>query len=152
LLTIEEGSHWTGDWGRDPDMVSKEAKHTTLSDIYDGDEFRGKVEVAYEYDFGDGWDHHITFLGRADPILRKSMSVPDDMEVICLGGEGHPCAEDCGGGPGWEELKAVFKGGNDPEGRKAWYKTQCSNGDRKGLDPFKWDISKVNKKLHKIKQ
>jgi len=63
----------------------------------------GKVEVSYEYDHGDSWDHKITFLGKADSNLRKNMQIPaeEKMPVFCLGGEGHPCAEDSGGPGGW---------------------------------------------------
>ena len=59
----------------------------TLADIYASEQYGGKAEVSYEYDLGDGWEHQITFLGRADPSLRKAMQIPDDMEVFCLGGE-----------------------------------------------------------------
>jgi phosphoenolpyruvate carboxylase len=58
-----------------------------LADIYDSDKFKGKVEVVYEYDHGDSWEHQIVFLGRADPALRKAMMIPDDIETVCLGGE-----------------------------------------------------------------
>jgi hypothetical protein len=64
--------------------------------------------------------------------------------------QGHPCAEDCGGPAGWEELKAVFKNkrsnARDAERQqlKAWYKNICANGERRGLDPWKWDINAVN--------
>lgn len=66
--------------------------------------------------------------------------------------QGHACAEDCGSIPGWEDLKRVFKkGAKDPDGRKGWYKTFCANGDRKGLDPYKWDILEINDELQKFK-
>jgi len=47
------------------------------------------VEVSYEYDHGDSWDHKITFLGKADSNLRKNMQIPaeEKMPVFCLGGE-----------------------------------------------------------------
>jgi len=48
-------------------------------------------------------------------------------------------------------LKAAFKKKNDPDGRKAWYKNMCANGDKKGLDPWKWDIFDVNDSLTNIK-
>ena len=70
----------------DPESVKNEADYT-LADIYGSEEYGGKVEVSYEYDHGDSWDHQIAFLGRADPSMRKAMYIPDDMEVICLGGE-----------------------------------------------------------------
>jgi hypothetical protein len=64
-------------------------------------------------------------------------------------GQGHPCAEDIG--PGWENLKKVFRGGKDAEGLREWYKSECVNGDPTGLDPYKWDILDVNDALEEIK-
>ena len=69
------------------ELEVRDAADTTLADIYDSDKFKGKVDVIYEYDHGDSWEHQIAFLGRADPVLRKAMMIPDDMEVVCLGGE-----------------------------------------------------------------
>jgi hypothetical protein len=134
-----------------PEEVKNETDFT-LADIYASEEYGGKVEVTYEYDHGDSWLHDIAFLGHADPTLRKVMGVPDELEAFCLGGEGHPAAEDCGSSPGWENLKNVFKKGRkDPEGLKNWYKMRCANGDSKGLDPYKWEMLDVNDALVKIK-
>jgi hypothetical protein len=53
------------------------------------------------------------------PGMWKQIHIPDEVLVICLAGEGHPCAEDCGSPGGWEDLKSLFKKGRkDPEGRK----------------------------------
>ena len=87
VLILEDHADLLGESLGDLDLVVKEAKDTTLSDIYDSDEFRGKVEVSYQYDHGDGWEHQIAFLGRADPVLRKSMMIPEDVEVVCFAGE-----------------------------------------------------------------
>ena len=70
----------------DPESIKKEGQ-CTLADIYASEEYGGKVEVSYSYDHGDGWDHEIAFLGRADPSMRKAMHIPDDMQAICLNGE-----------------------------------------------------------------
>jgi hypothetical protein len=135
----------------DPEKIKKDTDYT-LSYIYDGEEYNGKVQVSSEYDHGDSWNHDIVFLGRADSSMRRQMHIPDELQAVCLGGEGHPCAEDCGGSGGWEDLKNVFKKGKrDPEGLKTWYKTMCANGDPKGLDPYKWDIFDVNDELERIK-
>lgn len=152
----------------DPDAYKKEEDYK-LSDIYEGDKFKGKITVNYEYDFGDGWEHQIIFLGKEDGTVRQVLGVPEDLPAVCLSGEvrlclvfsaepaltlpqGHPCAEDCGGSEGWEGLKKVFrKGGRDPEDRKGWYKTTCANGYSKGLDPYKWDILDVNDELQQMK-
>ncbi|KAF2666813.1 hypothetical protein BT63DRAFT_481285 [Microthyrium microscopicum] len=134
-----------------PERIQKEADFT-LANIFVDTKYDGKIQVVYEYDHGDGWVHGIVFLGRADPSLRSVMNVPDDLEACCLGGEGHPAAEDCGGSSGWEYLKSVFKKGKkDPEGLKEWYKTTCTNGDPKGLDPYRWDMLDVNDGLTSVK-
>lgn len=112
-----------------------------------------ELGLEYEYDHGDGWTHQITLLGRADPGLHRAMGGPDAPAVLCLGGEGHPCAEDCGSGAGWEHLKEIFTKPRkkDPDDLKDWYKTQCANGDPEGLDPWKWDIFEVNSELETVK-
>lgn len=69
-----------------PERIQAEADFT-LKDIYDGEKYKEKVEIAWEYDHGDSWLHEVAFLGRADPSLRKGMNIPDELQVICLGGE-----------------------------------------------------------------
>jgi hypothetical protein len=61
----------------------------TLADVYDADQYRDKVEVLYEYDMGDGWEHDVLFLGKESAGLRNTISVPAQrfQEAICLGGE-----------------------------------------------------------------
>lgn len=56
---------------------------------------------------------------------------------------------------GWEELKAIFGNGAyrgnagvaEQQRLKAWYNTDCVNGDRRGLDPYKWGVVAVNAAL-----
>ncbi|OXV10960.1 hypothetical protein Egran_01279 [Elaphomyces granulatus] len=121
-------------------------KDWTLADFYDGEVYPDGVDVSYTYDMGDWWDHSIDFLGRADPNLRRTAGIPSGVKVACLGGEGHPGAEDCGGAAGWENLKACFKKRSDPYDRKDWYKNECMNGEE-SLDPWKWSKDEVNAKL-----
>jgi hypothetical protein len=40
------------------------ATEYSLKDVYDSDEYGDKIEVLYEYDMGDGWEHNILFLGK----------------------------------------------------------------------------------------
>ena len=70
----------------------------TLADILEHPEYKGKIDLTYEYDHGDSWGHDITVLGRAGPALRSAMGgIPQ--KVYCIAGEGHPCAEDAGSYP-----------------------------------------------------
>ncbi|KAI8956761.1 MM3350-like domain-containing protein [Daldinia sp. FL1419] len=52
----------------------------------------------YTYDFGDNWEHEMTLLGRAEPS-----------DFVCIGGSGHPVAEDVGGTRGWRDLKEAYR-------------------------------------------
>jgi len=121
-------------------------KDWALADFYDGEVYPDGVDVSYEYDLGDSWDHSIDFLGRANRNLRRTAGIPSGVKVACLGGEGHPAAEDSGGAGGWENLKACFKKRSDPYDRKDWYKNDCLNGED-SLDPWKWSRNEVNAKL-----
>jgi len=131
----------------DTEFDERDEAEYTLADLYDSETYPDGVDVSYTYDHGDSWEHSIEFLGQADLNLRRAAKIPSELKVACLGGEGHPCAEDCGGAPGWENLKSIFKKRGDPEGLKNWYKNICPNGERKGLDPWKWDMFDVNGKL-----
>lgn len=139
--------------GLDPDP-EEEAKYS-LADVYEKEEWKGKkLTLTYEYDMGDSWEHDIIFLGRADGTLGNTMSINESsgQRMVVITGEGHRCAEDCGGPPGWQGLKDSFaktKGG-DKE-RKEWYKRMCSNGDKKGLNPYEWDVLSINAELADIK-
>lgn len=109
----------------------------------------GKITLRYEYDMGDGWMHVITLLGRAQKGLHGDVGCKD-MRVLCLGGEGHPCAEDIGGSGGWEALKRIYRKkrcNRDDKDLKDWFENDCLNGDPDGLDPYQWDILDVNAEL-----
>ncbi|KAI4137476.1 MAG: hypothetical protein L6R39_007262 [Caloplaca ligustica] len=132
----------------------------TLSDVLEKEEWDGKpisskadVHITYEYDMGDGWEHQIQLLGRAEKGLHAALtSLPEEkaQKVLCISGEGHPCAEDCGSAPGWEGLKNAFTKQKGDKGLKEWYKKQCANGEKKGLDPWKWDLMDVNADLEEM--
>ncbi|KAL2001882.1 hypothetical protein VTN02DRAFT_1037 [Thermoascus thermophilus] len=132
----------------DPDAGKRvKTKDRTLADVFGKEEWRGKIFVSYEYDFGDGWVHNILFLGKTDPNVPRLLGFSEKAPVVCVAGEGHPCAEDCGGPDGWGDIKAAFRTGNDPNNVRDWYKGTCANGDEEDLDPSKWDILEVNKLL-----
>lgn len=122
----------------------------TLRDVFEKRDWDGQVllTVDYEYDMGDGWEHQISMLGRADDDLGRTMGSKNG--IFCISGEGHPCVEDCGGSCGWQRLKDAFtKRGGDKD-LKDWYKMVCTDGDPKRLDPYQWDISDVNKRLRNL--
>ncbi|KAI4183623.1 MAG: hypothetical protein L6R41_005303 [Letrouitia leprolyta] len=110
----------------------------------------GRVTLRYGYDMGgDGWMHIINLLGRSQKNLHGDFGCKD-MPVLCLGGEGHPCAEDSGGSVGWERLKRIHQKkrcNREDKDYKDWYKNDCLNGDPEGLDPYQWDLLDVNAEL-----
>ncbi|KAK7894538.1 hypothetical protein LTR67_006299 [Exophiala xenobiotica] len=132
----------------------KDASKWRLCDIFAKDEFRDKVGLTYEYDFGDSWEHQISFIGVESPTLRMGLMADAEYNFpLCFAGEGHPIAEDCGSYPGWEAVKEVFTKprSRDPEDLKNWYKTCCANGDPKGLNPYQWSILDINDDLEQIR-
>lgn len=62
--------------------------------------------LAYRYDFGDSWEVQATLL---------EASPGDNDSPRCLAGENAGPPEDCGGIPGFENLKAVLANPRDPE-------------------------------------
>lgn len=122
----------------------------TLVGIYNGRHYKGKVEILSSMILELGWEHAISFLGRADSMMRRQMHISEDVPVVCLSGEGHRCAEDCSGSHGWE-LKELFKKGrDDPEGKMRWYMPMLGIRDPADFNPYEWDIRKVNEALADI--
>lgn len=64
--------------------------------------------AAYEYDFGDGWQHTVT-LERVEKLRKGERS------LACLGGERRCPPEDCGGVYGFMELLEVIADATHPE-------------------------------------
>ncbi|KAL8824876.1 MAG: hypothetical protein Q9170_008013, partial [Blastenia crenularia] len=99
----------------------------TLRDVIEKKEWKGQsidsvadIHLMYEYDMGDGWAHQINALGRTDRGLHGSLT--------------------------GLQLDDAQKKGGDKE-LKEWYKHRCVNGDKKGLDPWNWDLFDINEKL-----
>ena len=158
VLNLQAGGDDGMDFGTRP--APQDENEWTLRDAlekkeWDGDNVASPAEIKllYRYDMGDDWEHQINFLGRADRGLHSALTgLPGEkaQKVLCIAGEGHPCAEDCGSGSRWQGLKDAFTRPRRDKDLKEWYKNQCTNGDPKGLDPWKWDILDVNEKLECI--
>ena len=88
-----------------------------------------------------------------DPSLKKAIHIADEIRAICIGGEGHACAEDVGVPYGWEDLKESFKPRKkDPKEKKDWYEYSSANGDTMRLDLYKWNILDVNDGLMELNE
>lgn len=126
----------------------------SLGKIFSNEEYYD-TRLFWTYDFGNGWDHEIHGMGIELESFRQSINLPPVDVAVCLSGEGHPCAEDCVGTQGWGRLKSLFvdptrEGDIGFQRTRAWYMNECANGDPDGLDPYKWDVAKVNAELEKI--
>lgn len=100
---------------------------------------------------GNNVGHTLSLVGRASPDMLAQNHAPDGLRVMCIAGEGHHVAEDCGSVPGWDDLKQAFKKGKrgDPDDRRGWYETYCANRgkEKNKFDPYVWDILDVNQGL-----
>jgi hypothetical protein len=59
------------------------------------------TRIGYEYDFGDSWEHELI-------VEAASQAEAGHAYPACTGGEGACPPEDCGGAPGYQELKAIL--------------------------------------------
>ena len=99
---------------------------------------REKDTFAYEYDFGDSWQHEI----RVEKILPAALGV--DYPVCLVGKQSCP-PEDCGGIGGYAELLRII---SDPahdeyEGMMEWL-----GGS---FDPEEFDLGQVNRALKRFR-
>ena len=64
--------------------------------------------LHYEYDFGDGWMHRITLEKISQPVAGKEYP-------LLIKGKGACPPEDCGGPPGYENMKEIIADPNHEE-------------------------------------
>jgi len=69
-----------------PDPPSQDSAKIRLHTVFEKSNVKGNA-IYYTNDFGDGWEHVVTATGTAEATTH----------FVCLGGEGHGCAEDVGG-------------------------------------------------------
>jgi Plasmid pRiA4b ORF-3-like protein len=99
--------------------------------------------IVYNYDFGDGWEHVITAIGRTAATAYFE----------CLDGEGHGCAEDVGGPTRWGDLLKAYDAEHPTKEQKmkmSWFETFASNRDPRGLRgdlKWQWDKDGINATL-----
>jgi hypothetical protein len=94
----------TGAWTiADTRMVSDEFGDDLITDVHDvtvGEAFTDVVgtKIRYEYDFGDGWIHHLELLDRKETPYKTEL-----LPLVVLGQNACP-PEDCGGHYGYRDL------------------------------------------------
>lgn len=140
------------------------SKKTKLSDVLENADLMDGSSIEYEYDFGDGWAHAISVVGRTSTTNPKP---------VCISGEGLGPSEDCGGEYssavlkiggitylegeyGWKTLKEAYNAprpSEDQKERMQWYEKHSANGIEGGLANNKhwvWDRADVNNKLRSL--
>ncbi|KAL7628322.1 hypothetical protein AAE478_002522 [Parahypoxylon ruwenzoriense] len=131
---------------RHPNTPEKKSDDYKLYQLFDNPKYQGQSSttiIIYTYDFGDNWEHYLTIEGRADATN----------DFVCLGGSGHPVAEDVGGVRGWADLKAAYRAAHptrEQRDRRNWFEKACRNRDPAGLagdGASKWNRDSINYEL-----
>jgi len=94
--------------------------------------------VTYEYDFGDGWMHHLE-------LVEISTHPIDEVLPQIIGGENACPPEDCGGTYGHKELKEILMNPKHPEYKssKIWVGSK--------FDPMVCDLKTIQQNLEKLR-
>lgn len=117
----------------DDEMEYRDAGRVMLSQLA----ARGVKKLAYTYDYGDGWEHLITF---EKPVARE----PKAKYPRCVAGARACPPEDCGSFPGYGRLVDVMADTKHPEYKElvGWL------GGR--FDPEAFDIDSINEQLQRL--
>jgi hypothetical protein len=94
--------------------------------------------ITYEYDFGDGWMHHLE-------LVEISTHPIDEVLPQIIGGENACPPEDCGGIHGYKELLEVLKNSKHLEYKstKIWVGST--------FDPMGCDMKTIQQNLGKLR-
>jgi hypothetical protein len=93
--------------------------------------------VTYEYDFVDGWIHHLE-------LVEISTHPIDKVLPQITGGENACPPEDCGGTYGYKELKEILLNPKHPE----YKSTRRWVGSK--FDPMVYDLKTIQQNLGKL--
>lgn len=152
-LVIQEAFGWENahlfqfspeGWGSEPviglkvqgdEVDTQDCKKIKLSQVFKAP---GQT-YAYIYDFGDDWLHVIWL----EAVTAEKLQKAD-----CLDGEGRCPPEDCGGFPGYEELKRVLADPSDPEHEEM--KEWLGLSKRQKWNPAAFDLKKTQAAVRKV--
>ncbi len=116
------------EFGFDDDII--DSFKITIGEIIS----KEKQTFQYDYDFGDGWEHKITF--------EKFLNIEDNKQYpICTAGKLNCPPEDCGGTWGYYELLNILKDKNHPERKE---RIEWLGED---YNPEHFDIEEINQTL-----
>jgi hypothetical protein len=117
----------------DEEMDYRDAAGVTLSSLKE----RGVKKLSYTYDYGDSWDHAVTF---EKPVARD----PGAKYPRCVAGARAAPPEDCGGAPGYLNLVALMADPKDPEYAE---RVEWLGG---AYDPEAFDLAAISSRLQKL--
>ena len=111
---------------------------TDVKEVSVGEVFTELGTTAmYEYDFGDGWMHHLE-------LVDQSIHPTQEVLPLVISGENACPPEDCGGIHGYKELLEVLK---NPKHRE-YRETRVWVGS--SFNPTKFSVDACNKELGKL--
>ena len=111
---------------------------TDVKEVSVGDVFtKVGTTVLYEYDFGDGWMHHLE-------LVDRSTHPTQEVLPLVLSGENACPPEDCGGIHGYKDLIDILKDPKHPEHRE--YKVWAG----KNFNPVEFSVDACNAELKKL--
>jgi hypothetical protein len=115
-------------YGPDPEEELGYADETKarLADVA-----RVRTRIAYEYDFGDSWEHELV-------VEARTVAGDDQTYPACLDGEGACPPEDCGGAYGFAELKEVLAAPDSAE------RDEMLEWVDEDFDPARFDLAAAN--------
>jgi hypothetical protein len=120
-------------WDEDEMGPITDVKEVSVGEVFT----KVGTTAVYEYDFGDGWMHHLELV---------DLSIHPTQEVLPLvvSGENACPPEDCGGIHGYKDLIDILKDPNHPEHRE--YKVWAG----KNFNPSKFSVDACNAELKKL--
>ena len=97
--------------------------------------------LVYTYDFGDDWDHKVKLIKLLPDEAKKPKRI-----AVCVEGANAAPPEDCGGIPGFEQLKEILADAKHPEHVEMteWYGME-------DFDATECNIEAINDDLKRIK-
>jgi hypothetical protein len=117
-------------FGDDTELEGEDENAVTLAEVCP----KVKSRIAYQYDFGDDWEHVIEVQKIVEP--EAGVEYP-----VCLAGKNACPPEDCGGVWGYYEMLDAVK---DPDHERH---EECAEWLGEDFDPQAFDLDEVNDAL-----